>query len=233
MRRLRALLTQGPLWRRFVVGFGLVITVGPLVLTLLYRVLPVPVTPLMLIRLAEGYGLEHDWVSYDEIAPIMVRSVIAAEDAKFCGHWGFDWEAINDALDAADDGRRLRGGSTISQQTAKNVFLWPGRSWLRKGLEAGFTVLIETVWGKRRIVEIYLNSVEFGPGVYGVEAAARHHFGTSAAKLSPRQAALLAAVLPNPIRFSASKPSGYVGRYASRIEGRARDIGKGMYPPCD
>lgn len=233
MRRLRALLLRGPLWRRLLAGFALALVAGPLLLLLLYRVVPVPLTPLMLIRLVEGYGIEHDWVSYDEIAPIMVRSVVAAEDGKFCSHWGFDWGAITEALDDAEDGGRLRGGSTISQQTAKNVFLWPGRSWLRKGLEAGFTVAIEMVWGKRRIVEVYLNSVEFGPGVYGVEAAARHHFGIGAAQLSGRQAALLAAVLPNPIRFSASKPSAYVNRYASRIEGRARAIGKGMYPPCD
>ncbi|MFZ2871579.1 monofunctional biosynthetic peptidoglycan transglycosylase [Zavarzinia sp.] len=233
MRRLRAFLTRGPWWRRLLTAAGLLFVVLPLFMVLVFRVLPVPVTPLMLIRLVEGHGLSHDWVSYDEIAPVMARSAIAAEDGKFCDHFGFDWEAINDALDAADDGARLRGGSTISQQTAKNVFLWPGRSWIRKGLEAGFTVLIETVWGKRRILEVYLNSVEFGPGIYGVEAAARHHFGTSAAALTARQAALLAAVLPNPIRFSAAKPSAYVNRYATRIEGRARAIGKGMYPPCD
>ena len=179
----------------------------PLAMVLVYRVVPVPLTPLMVIRLFEGEGLSHDWVSYDEIAPAMIRSAIAAEDAKFCRHDGFDWEAINDALEAAEDGERLRGGSTISQQTAKNVFLWPGRSWLRKGLEAGFTVLIETVWPKRRILEVYLNSVEFGPGVYGVEAAARFHFGKPAANLSSHEAALLAAVLPNPRRFSASRPS--------------------------
>lgn len=233
MGRLRAFLTRGPWWRRLLTAAGLLFVALPLFMVLVYRIVPVPLTPLMLIRLVEGQGLSHDWVSYDEIAPVMARSVVAAEDGKFCDHFGFDWDAINDALDAADEGRRLRGGSTISQQTAKNVFLWPGRSWTRKGLEAGFTVLIETIWGKRRILEVYLNSVEFGPGVYGVEAAARHHFGTSAAALSARQAALLAAVLPNPLRFSASKPSAYVNRYAARIEGRARGIAKGMYPPCD
>ncbi|MDD3444979.1 MAG: monofunctional biosynthetic peptidoglycan transglycosylase [Zavarzinia sp.] len=204
----------------------------PLAMVLVYRVVPVPLTPLMVIRLFEGEGLSHDWVSYDEIAPAMIRSAIAAEDAKFCRHDGFDWEAINDALEAAEDGERLRGGSTISQQTAKNVFLWPGRSWLRKGLEAGFTVLIETVWPKRRILEVYLNSVEFGPGVYGVEAAARFHFGKPAANLSSHEAALLAAVLPNPRRFSASRPSAYTQRYAGRIETRARSVTRDMMPPC-
>ncbi len=220
--------------RRFLRALALGLVAAPLSLVLLYRILPVPATPLMLLRLAEGYGISHDWVGYDDIAPAMVRAVIAAEDGKFCHHYGFDWQAIDDALDAIGEGRRrLRGGSTISQQTAKNVFLWPGRSWLRKGLEAGFTVAIETLWGKRRIIEVYLNSVEFGPGIYGVEAAARYHFGKSAADLSAPEAALLAAVLPNPIRFSASKPSTYVRSYARRIQGRLADLGKDDVPPCE
>ena len=205
----------------------------PIATTLIYRVVPVPVTPLMVIRLFEGEGLAHDWVAYDEIAPVMVRSVIAAEDAKFCSHQGFDWDAIGDALDSAEDGGRLRGGSTISQQPAKNVFLWPDRSWLRKGLEAGFTVMIEALWPKRRILEIYLNSVEFGPGVYGVEAAARYHFGVAAADLSAHQAALLAAVLPNPRQRSAAVPSAYVRSYAGRIQARARSVTRAMMPPCE
>lgn len=223
---------RGRVLRRFLLSLLAAAVLVPLSLVLFYRVVPVPATPLMLLRLVEGYGLSHDWVAYDEIAPAMIRSVIAAEDGKFCLHNGFDWDAINDALEAAEDGQRLRGGSTISQQTAKNVFLWPGRSWVRKGLEAGFTVVIEALWPKRRILEVYLNSVEFGPGIYGVEAAARFHFRKSAAQLSAREAALLAAVLPNPIRFSASKPSGYVSRYAGRIQGRAGDIGPALMPPC-
>jgi monofunctional biosynthetic peptidoglycan transglycosylase len=223
---------RGRIWRRFLLSLLAAAVLVPLSLVLFYRVVPVPATPLMLLRLVEGHGIAHDWVTYDAIAPAMIRSVIAAEDGKFCLHNGFDWDAINDALEAAEDGQRLRGGSTISQQTAKNVFLWPGRSWIRKGLEAGFTVVIEALWPKRRILEVYLNSVEFGPGVYGVEAAARFHFGKSAAQLSAREAALLAAVLPNPIRFSASKPSGYVSRYAGRIQGRAGDIGPALMPPC-
>lgn len=223
---------RGRVLRRFLLSLLAAAMLVPLSLVLFYRVVPVPATPLMLLRLVEGYGLSHDWVAYDEIAPAMIRSVIAAEDGKFCLHNGFDWDAINDALEAAEDGQRLRGGSTISQQTAKNVFLWPGRSWVRKGLEAGFTVVIEALWPKRRILEVYLNSVEFGPGIYGVEAAARFHFRKSAAQLSAREAALLAAVLPNPIRFSASRPSGYVSRYAGRIQGRAGDIGPALMPPC-
>lgn len=223
---------RGRVLRRFLLSLFAAAVMVPLSLVLFYRVVPVPATPLMLLRLVEGYGLSHDWVAYDEIAPAMIRSVIAAEDGKFCLHNGFDWDAINDALEAAEDGQRLRGGSTISQQTAKNVFLWPGRSWVRKGLEAGFTVVIEALWPKRRILEVYLNSVEFGPGIYGVEAAARFHFRKSAAQLSSREAALLAAVLPNPIRFSASRPSGYVSRYAGRIQGRAGDIGPALMPPC-
>lgn len=223
---------RGRVLRRFLLSLLAAAVLVPLSLVLFYRVVPVPATPLMLLRLVEGHGLSHDWVAYDEIAPAMIRSVIAAEDGKFCLHNGFDWDAINDALEAAEDGQRLRGGSTISQQTAKNVFLWPGRSWVRKGLEAGFTVVIEALWPKRRILEVYLNSVEFGPGIYGVEAAARFHFRKSAAQLSAREAALLAAVLPNPIRFSASRPSGYVSRYAGRIQGRAGDIGPALMPPC-
>jgi monofunctional biosynthetic peptidoglycan transglycosylase len=221
------------IWRRFIASLLIAIAVVPVSLVLLYRILPPPATPLMILRLVEGHGWSRDWVGWDSIDPAIMRAVIAAEDAKFCRHHGFDWEAIDDAMEANEDGRRIRGGSTISQQTAKNVFLWPGRSWLRKGLEAYLTVLIETLWSKRRILEVYLNSVEFGPGVYGVEAAARFHFKKGAADLTTRQAALLAAVLPNPIRFSASEPSGYINGYASRIQGRMGGVGKADMPPCD
>ena len=160
----------------------------------IHRFLPQPTTFLMVSRSLEGEGLSYRWRSLDEISPRLIEAVIASEDSTFCAHRGFDMKAIEKALKAnARAGKRgagrLRGGSTISQQTAKNVFLWPGRDWVRKGLEAGYTVLIETLWGKRRIVEVYLNVAEWAPGVYGAEAAAQHWFGKSAADLSPREAA--------------------------------------------
>ena len=186
----------------------------------LYRVAPVPATPLMLIRAAGGSGLEKDWVPLSSISPHLARAVIAAEDTQFCGHGGFDWAAIGAALEDNEEGGRLRGGSTISQQTAKNAFLWPDRSWIRKGVEAYFTLLIETLWPKHRILEVYLNVVEWGDGVYGAEAASRHHFNKPASALTRREAALLAVVLPSPLRWSPSKPSAYVARRASIIERR-------------
>ena len=180
---------------------------GSLLLTMLYRYLPPPVTPLMLLRLADGYGIGKSWRPLAGISPNLVRAVMAGEDAKFCRHYGFDWDAIETAWERYESGRgRLLGASTISMQTAKNVFLWPGRDWLRKGLEAYFTVLIELAWGKRRIIEIYLNVVEWGPGIYGAEAAAEHYFRKSAAALNPTEAARLAAVLPDPLDRSARRP---------------------------
>jgi len=189
----------------------------------IHRFLPPPTTFLMVSRSLEGEGLSYRWRSLDEISPRLVEAVIASEDSTFCAHRGFDMKAIEKALKANARAEkrgagRLRGGSTISQQTAKNVFLWPGRDWVRKGLEAGYTVLIETLWGKRRIVEVYLNVAEWAPGVYGAEAAARHWFGKSAADLSPREAARLAAILPSPRRYNASSPGPYVRRRASRVQ---------------
>ena len=183
-----------------------------------HRLVPPPVTFLMVTRAIEGEGLSYRWKSLDDISPRLVEAVIASEDARFCSHRGFDMEAIEKALKANEQGGRIRGGSTISQQTAKNVFLWPGRDWIRKGLEAGYTVLIETLWGKRRIMEVYLNVAEWAPGVYGAEAAARHWFGKSAADLTPREAARLAAILPSPRRYNASSPGPYVRRRASRVQ---------------
>lgn len=188
-----------------------------------YAVVPPPVTFLMTSRLIEGEGVSRRWRSLDDISPRLVEAVIAAEDSTFCSHHGFDMKAIEQALKAnaraEKRGRgRIRGGSTISQQTAKNVFLWPGRDWVRKGLEAGYTILIETVWGKRRIMEVYLNVAEWGPGVYGAEAAARHWFDKGADELTSREAARLAAILPSPRRYNASAPGPYVRRRASRIQ---------------
>ncbi len=189
----------------------------------LYRFVPPPQTWLMTTRLFQGEGRDYRWRSLNDISPRLVDAVIASEDATFCAHSGFDMKAIEKALqnNARTEKRgrgRIRGGSTISQQTAKNVFLWPGRDWVRKGLEAGYTVLIETTWGKRRIMEVYLNVAEWGPGVYGAEAAARHWYGKSAADLTAREAARLAAILPSPRRYKAAEPGPYVRRRASRIQ---------------
>ncbi len=189
----------------------------------LYRFVPPPQTWLMTTRLMQGEGRDYRWRSLDDISPRLVEAVIASEDATFCAHSGFDMKAIEKALQTnarvEKRGRgRIRGGSTISQQTAKNVFLWPGRDWIRKGLEAGYTVLIETTWGKRRIMEVYLNVAEWGPGVYGAEAAARHWYGKGADELTPREAARLAAILPSPRRYKAASPGPYVRRRAARIQ---------------
>ena len=158
-------------------------------------------------------GVDHEWVSIDEIAPVMARSVVAAEDANFCEHWGFDLKAIKTAIAAGG----ARGASTISQQTVKNVFLWHGRNYTRKALEALMTPLVETIWSKRRIIEVYLNVAEFDEGVFGVEAASRHYFGVGPEALSPTQAARLAAILPSPKTRSASKPTDFIRKRTSQI----------------
>tara|TARA_R110002124_G_scaffold3749_2_gene23967 strand:+ start:533 stop:1207 length:675 start_codon:yes stop_codon:yes gene_type:complete len=185
---------------------------------LIHAVVPPPTTLLMVQQAVAGHGLDYRWRSLDDISPRLVEAVIASEDARFCRHDGFDFKAIEKAMDDNARGRKVRGGSTISQQTAKNVFLWPGRSWIRKGLEAGYTVLIETVWPKRRIMEVYLNVAEWAPGVYGAEAAARHWYGKGADQLTAREAARLAAILPSPRRYNAGKPGPYVRRRASRVQ---------------
>ena len=185
---------------------------------LAYAVLPVPTTPYILGERARLGSVARDWVPMEAISMNLARAVVAAEDANFCLHWGFDMEAIRAAIAEGAD----RGGSTISQQTVKNAFLWHGRSWLRKALEAAITPVVELIWSKSRVLEVYLNIAEFAPGVFGAEAAARHHFGVAAADLTPRQAALLAAVLPNPRERSASAPSQAVTRRAGAIaEGAA------------
>src|SRR5215469_2929166 len=179
-----------------------------LLLVALYREVPPPVTPLMLIRWVEGYPIGKSWRPLDAISPHLVHAVMTSEDAKFCQHHGFDWQEIADAWRRYRRGTgRLRGASTISMQTAKNVFLWPGRDWVRKAFEAYFTVLIELVWGKARIIEIYLNVVEWGPGLYGAEAAARHYFQKPAAALTIGEAVRLAAVLPDPLNWSPLRPT--------------------------
>ena len=185
---------------------------------LIHAIAPPPITLLMAREFIAGNGLDYRWRSLDQISPNLVASAIAAEDARFCSHGGFDMKAIETALRDNERGRKVRGGSTISQQTAKNVFLWPGRDWIRKGLEAGYTLMIETVWSKRRIMEVYLNVAEFAPGVYGAEAGARHWFGKSAEDLTAREAARMAAILPSPRRYKASAPGPYVRRRAARVQ---------------
>lgn len=196
----------------------------PAFLVALYAVVPPPITPLMVIRLFEGEGLRNDWVPFGEVSPNLVRALIASEDAHFCRHFGFDWTSIRQAIEEGRDGGRLRGASTITQQTAKNLFLWPGRDFVRKGLEAYLALLLELFMDKQRIMELYVNIVEFGPGVYGAEAAARHHFDKPASALSRREAALLAVVLPNPRVMSASKPGDYVRSRASTIQRWMEDV---------
>jgi monofunctional biosynthetic peptidoglycan transglycosylase len=204
---------------------GLVALLAPPALLLIYRFLPVPITPLMLIRLGQGEGLHKDWVPLGKIAPALAESVVASEDNQFCEHWGFDWEALTGEAKAYLAGEHARGASTITQQTAKNLFLWPDRSLLRKLLEAPLTLEIELLWPKRRIVEVYLNVIELGPGVYGAEAAARRYFAKPAAKLSRREAALLAAILPNPRRLSPARPSRYLEGRVRTIETRIGQLG--------
>ena len=182
--------------------------IGSILLVALYRYLPPPATPLMLLRGVEGYGIHKSWTSFDQISANLVRAIIASEDTRFCNHHGFDWNAIETAWDRYRSRRgRLLGASTISMQTAKNVFLWPGRDWVRKAFEAYFTVLIEIAWGKQRIMEVYLNVVEWGPGIYGAEAAARHYFHKPAAALTIGEAVRLAAVLPDPLNLSPLRPT--------------------------
>ena len=185
-------------------------------MVILFKWVPVPITPLMVIRNIEQRQADkpvvwkHDWVSLDKISPYLQLAVVCSEDQNFLKHNGFDMGAIEKAIKHNEKSKRKRGASTISQQTAKNVFLWPQRSWVRKGLEVYFTFLIELFWSKERIMEVYLNSIEMGNGVYGAEAAAQHWFKKPASKLSKSQAAAIAAVLPSPLRYRANPPTNYI-----------------------
>jgi monofunctional biosynthetic peptidoglycan transglycosylase len=197
-----------------------------------FRFVPVPVTPLMLIRVVEQtfssdkIRLKHDWVSIDQISKNLPLAVVCSEDQNFMNHSGFDMNAIERSVDALKRGaKRVRGASTISQQTAKNVFLWPGRSWVRKGFEVYFTVLIEFVWSKERIMEVYLNSIEMGNGIYGAEAAAKFYWNTTARNLSRTQAATIAAILPNPLEYSANSPGPYIQSRIGWITGQMNEWG--------
>jgi monofunctional glycosyltransferase len=204
-------------------------------LVILFKWVPVPFTPLMVTRIVENKMdgkdaiFSHDWESLENISPNLQKAVIASEDGNFLKHNGFDFEAMKKAFDNNNKGRKLKGGSTISQQTAKNIFLWQGRSYVRKGLEAYFTVLIELIWGKERIMEVYLNSIEMGNGIYGAEAAAQHWYRKSASNLTPKEAAGIAAILPNPRKFKASNSSSYINRRKGKITRVMRQIGPVEY----
>jgi monofunctional biosynthetic peptidoglycan transglycosylase len=219
MKRLRSWL-----WRLFLAFTGFTVLT-----TLAYRWLPVPGTPLMLIRHFQPEKSQgrfaYAWVPLQKISPQLVQAVIASEDNRFEQHYGFDFKAMQRAFVRNQKGtRKLLGGSTISMQTAKNVYLYTGRNYLRKALEAWFTVWIELLWGKERIMEVYLNVIEMGPGIYGAEAAAQHYFKKPAAKLNKREAALIAAILPSPIKRNPAKPSSYVRQRADKIQRLMRKL---------
>ena len=203
-----------------------------LLAVIVYKWVPVPVTPLMLIRCCqqmskgEKIRLKFHWVKLDEeITPELVLAVVASEDQKFLSHNGFDLDAISLAWEERVEGKRKRGASTISQQTAKNVFLWPGGGWFRKGLEAYFTILIELIWDKHRIMEVYLNVIEMGDGIYGADALAWQHFGRSADRLTRANCALIAATLPNPLKYSSKNPSKYMLRRQTQIMQQMKNLG--------
>ena len=212
--------------RRRIIVLALSILLLPYVLIVLYLIEFVhPVSTLMLRDLVLLRGYDRQWVEFDDIAPVLVQSVMMSEDGQFCSHAGIDWTQMRGVVEDALDGGQTRGASTIPMQTVKNLFLWNGRSFVRKALELPLAVAADFVWSKRRMMEIYLNVAEWGDGIYGIEAAARHHFGVSAAKLSRRQAALLAVSLPNPIDRNAGKPRRGLRRLASVIERRASRSG--------
>lgn len=205
---------------------------GSLLWAGVYRFAPPPGTFLMLERKMSGDVITHPWVSLEDISPNLVSAVIAAEDTRFCIHKGIDFEAIDEAVAEAEKGKRLRGASTISQQTAKNAFLWSHRSWVRKGSEAWMTLVIETLWSKRRIMEVYLNIAEWGDGNFGAEAAAQKRFGKSAKDLTQNEAALLASVLPNPNKWRVDPPGPYVKKRAGTIRGRMKQVRRDGLDAC-
>ena len=218
MKRLYRFLLKLIFWF-FALSIGLVV---------LYKYVPVPITPLMVIRYFESenkMAWKHDWVPLENISKNIQLAVICSEDQKFLTHNGFDVEAIEKAYENNSKGKRIKGGSTISQQTAKNVFLWPQRSWLRKGLETYFTFLIEKIWSKDRVLEVYLNSIEMGNGVYGAEAASQYWFKKTASKLSKQEAAAIASILPNPRKYKANPASNYIQSRKNWIVNQMNYIG--------
>jgi monofunctional glycosyltransferase len=219
-------------WQRGLAYAAACIVAWPLVMTVVYAIVPPPFSNLMLLRLFSGNGLHKQWLPLDRISPQLPRAVITSEDARFCEHNGVDWVEFQGVVDDVfdDDEGPIRGASTISMQLAKNLFLWDGRNPIRKGLEIPIAYWLDLILSKRRLIEIYLNVVEWAPGVYGAEAASQLHFNKSAVKLSRREAALLAAVLPNPIKRKAGRPSRRVNVTATRI--MARMSGMGAYLTC-
>src|SRR5665213_2278242 len=216
---------RGWLWRLAVILFTLLIP-APILLLLIFRFLPIPGTPEMLVSLIEGKGAGYHWT--DDISPRLERAVIGAEDQNFCTHHGFDWASINKAVEdhKRHPARAMRGASTISQQTARTLFLVPMRSWIRKGLEAYLTVLTEALWPKKRILHAYLNLVDWGDGIFGAEAAANAYFGTDAGSLTGDEAARLAAILPNPHKWKAAHPGRYVARRSGMLRSRGAMVAR-------
>jgi monofunctional glycosyltransferase len=224
--------TKQRFWRKALRYIGLAVALIGLLhfsAVLVLRWIDVPISAFMLRAVYHGQALHYDWVDWEAIAPPLAIAVVAAEDQRFPIHNGFDIEAIMDAMEANLKNSRLRGASTITQQTAKNLFLWPGRSWIRKGFEAYTTVVIEALWPKRRILEVYLNIVEFGPGVFGAGAASRHFFKVGPERLTLYEASLLAAVLPNPHQRHILKPSPYMHRRAADIRRQVDLLGGAAY----
>ena len=224
--RVKSILKQVVIWL-----FAITVVL-PVVLVLTFRFVPPPATPLMIETMLTEGAVAQRWVPLDSISPNLVRAVIAAEDGKFCTHYGFDLEAIDKAFDRNAAGGRLRGASTISQQTAKNLFLMPDRTWTRKGIEAYLTLLIEGLWPKRRVMETYLNIVEWGPRRFGAEAAAQANFRKSAAQLSALEAARLATILPSPRRYNASQPGPFVARQSQVVLDRIGDVRRDRLDSC-
>ncbi|MDP2618579.1 MAG: monofunctional biosynthetic peptidoglycan transglycosylase [Hyphomicrobiales bacterium] len=210
--------------RRFAIALAVLIAL-PFLLVPVYAVVDPPVSALMLWRLLEGRGIAHQWVDLEDIAPVLPATMIMTEDGRFCTHHGVDWEAVQQVVEEASDGGEPRGASTIPMQTVKNLFLWPYRSYARKVFEVPLAYWLDLVWSKRRIIEVYLNMVELGPGIYGAQAAARHFFGKDARNLTAREAGLLAAVLPNPIARSAGRPGPLTRQLAMRAQERGRIAG--------
>ncbi|GAA4739635.1 hypothetical protein GCM10023264_00740 [Sphingomonas daechungensis] len=225
---------RGPIVRLivFLMKLALIFLVGSFLWVLAYRFVNPPITATMLGDIVAGRGATKDWMSIEDIDRDMVRAAIGAEDSKFCSHSGFDVEAIEDAMKRNASGGRIRGGSTISQQTAKNVFLWQGGGYFRKGLEAWFTFLIEHVWGKRRIMEVYLNVAETGIGTYGVNAGSQRYFDHDASAMSPTEAARIAAVLPLPKKRGAVTPKGFTRRYGNSISSRIGIVARDGLDAC-
>ena len=222
--KLKRFWSAGPLWLVWLKRMVVVVVLWPLLSTLVYALVPVPITNVMIFRLIGGQGLHKSWTSMDNISPLLPRAIIASEDQRFCSHHGVDWTEFQDAV---DNGLKApsRGASTIPMQVAKNIYLWEGHSIIRKGLEVPLAIYMDTVLRKRRMMEIYLNIAEWAPGVYGAEAAAQYHFGKSAEHLSAREAALLAASLPNPLKRNAGHPSVALRLIAAHIQNKMEAMG--------